>query len=188
MQKRKAFYEGRIGLFRASFLQTKQIKNKMNSNSKQILWLAIERYMKQNGHNLQSIKKNNPFPASERWINSLKKSVKEKSNKRLDINVSIKMLDFLGLEYTQDGGVLVVTCVDGYESYTDLRNQLQAIYLQIDPLTQEQLYTEHGKMLIQKRKAIIDKMKSIEKQLSSTRLADTNYTERNTLGHYQEEN
>jgi hypothetical protein len=64
--------------------------------------------MAENGHNMQSIKSNNPFPCSTRWISFLVESIKLNDSRNFNTKVCVEMMDFLKMPHKMDGGVLVV--------------------------------------------------------------------------------
>jgi hypothetical protein len=81
----------------------------MLHSTKSALLAAILDYMKANGHNMESIKKNNPFPCSTRWVSCLAHSVKHKTAINFNRTVVLAMVDFLKLPHKQnDEGFLVL--------------------------------------------------------------------------------
>lgn len=79
----------------------------MLNSTKTAMLAAIKKYMAENGHNMQSIKSNNPFPCSTRWISSLVESIKLNDKRNFNKTVCVEMMEFLGMNYGFDGGVLV---------------------------------------------------------------------------------
>lgn len=80
----------------------------MLNSTKVALLRQIKKYMAENGHNMQSIKTNNPFPASERWVSNLVRSVKNNTSANFNTKVCIEVMEFLKMPHKMDGGVLVV--------------------------------------------------------------------------------
>jgi hypothetical protein len=81
----------------------------MLHSTKAALLSAILAYNKANGHNLESIQHNNPFPASPRWIGWLAHSVNNRTSRNFHKKVVLEMMDFLKLNYSEnDDGFLVV--------------------------------------------------------------------------------
>ena len=80
----------------------------MNQKSKQNTLAALLDYMEENGMNTNTIKEYNPLPVSERWIASLKESVRDGTNKGFSRNKVKKLLDDITYPYKEDGSVLIV--------------------------------------------------------------------------------
>jgi len=80
----------------------------MLSATKTALWLAIEQYMKDKGLLISHLKIDNPLPCSWRWVCALKKSIAENDSMNFNKKLCIELMQFLKIDYTEDGGVLVI--------------------------------------------------------------------------------
>jgi len=82
----------------------------MLHSTKAAILAAILEYNKANGHNLESIQHNNPFPCSSRWIGWLAHSVKNRTQRNFHRKVVLEMMDFLKMKYKEnEDGLLVVS-------------------------------------------------------------------------------
>ena len=81
----------------------------MTANTIIDLWAAMEEFMKENGHNMESIKQENPFSDfyKSRRISDIKKAASNGEYLSLNVEKVKGLLGFLEVPYQQHGKVIL---------------------------------------------------------------------------------
>jgi len=82
----------------------------MISTTRKAILKGLKKWYKDNPqHNTKTIKKNNPFPVSPRWIDNIIAEEKKETGRAFDKGKTIAFMEHIGVPYRLDGGVIFST-------------------------------------------------------------------------------